>query len=466
MGTQRALEVRLALESGDMDLVRACRSEPTDEAYPSLAALSRPCAWAFVRDNLDRFKDQAPFGVGLTLLALPLVLLGDERGWRASLNSLLVFGAGWGALFLMAVWARLNVHHFVQFAVPVSMVIPVAMSRAVRSLSFSRMQPTVQFLLSAVVAAAWVWTSGPWAGKPVDDLATAEQNQLLGWMLSGVDMHVDIDGGDQLLDCSGLGVEAALLPKRLNSGLPNFQTSATAQRCTEWIQSPPDVKGRQWLITRQEPDFNGPPVPPWLAVESWVDGPRRTCCGCGLTVVGAAVGSIMVRGTISVIIPAHNAADTLVRCLGAVCGQDDEDFEVLVIDDGSTDATSAVIGKFDVTGIRNEEQVGPAISRNRGADAARGAFLVFTDADCVPPSHWLRDIRRWLEGPCRRRNIPASTMARTTGPLRKPGLVALLVALHSGRDGLLLNGQCGLSPRRLLRSRPTRGALLPQARSR
>ena len=91
----------------------------------------------------------------------------------------------------------------------------------------------------------------------------------------------------------------------------------------------------------------------------------------------------MVRGTISVIIPAHNAADTLVRCLGAVCGQDDEDFEVLVIDDGSTDATSAVIGKFDVTGIRNEQQVGPAISRNRGADAARGAFLVFTDADCV-----------------------------------------------------------------------------------
>ena len=105
----------------------------------------------------------------------------------------------------------------------------------------------------------------------------------------------------------------------------------------------------------------------------------------------------MVRGTISVIIPAHNAADTLVRCLGAVCGQDDDDFEVLVIDDGSTDATSAVIAKFDVTGIRNPEQVGPAISRNRGADAARGAFLVFTDADCVPPSHWLQDIRRWLE---------------------------------------------------------------------
>ena len=56
----------------------------------------------------------------------------------------------------------------------------------------------------------------------------------------------------------------------------------------------------------------------------------------------------MVQGTISVIIPAHNAAGTLVRCLRAVTGQDDADYEVIVIDDGSSDATSAVIGKFDV----------------------------------------------------------------------------------------------------------------------
>ncbi len=273
--TQRALEVKLAIESGDMDLVRACQSEPTDEAYPSLTALTRPCAWAFVRDNLDRFKDQAPFGVGLTLIALPLILLGDGRGWRASLNSLLVFGAGWGALFLMAIWARLNVHHFVQFAVPIAMVVPVAASRCLQSLSFARTQPLAQ-LLMAIVGTVWVWTAGPWAGKPVDDLATAEQNQLLGWMLAGVDMHIDLASGDQLLDCSGLGVEAALLPKRLNAGLPNFQTSATAERCTQWMQSSNNVTGRQWLITREEPGFSGPPAPPWIVVESWVDGPRRT----------------------------------------------------------------------------------------------------------------------------------------------------------------------------------------------
>ena len=105
----------------------------------------------------------------------------------------------------------------------------------------------------------------------------------------------------------------------------------------------------------------------------------------------------MVQGTISVIIPAHNAADTLVRCLRAVTAQDDADYEVIVIDDGSTDATSAVLGKFDVVHLSNTTQAGPAISRNRGADAATGAYLVFTDADCVPPTHWLSDIRKWLE---------------------------------------------------------------------
>jgi len=105
----------------------------------------------------------------------------------------------------------------------------------------------------------------------------------------------------------------------------------------------------------------------------------------------------MVQGTISIIIPAFNAGDTLVRCLRGVLAQEDEDYEVIVVDDGSNDATAAICGQFDVLHIRNEERVGPAISRNRGADAARGAFLAFTDADCVPPPTWLASIRRWLE---------------------------------------------------------------------
>jgi glycosyltransferase involved in cell wall biosynthesis len=105
----------------------------------------------------------------------------------------------------------------------------------------------------------------------------------------------------------------------------------------------------------------------------------------------------MVQGLISVIIPAYNAAGTLERCLSALMAQEGVDFEVIVVDDGSTDATAQICAEHSVVHLRNATRVGPAISRNRGADASTGAILAFTDADCVPPPDWLSDISKWLE---------------------------------------------------------------------
>jgi hypothetical protein len=273
--TQRELELRLAVESGDMHLVRACHDEPVDSAYPTMRTLFRPCAWAFVADNLDRAKDQAPFGVGLTLLLLPLVLIGSGRGWRGRAAPLIVFGSAYGALFLMAVWARLNVHHFVQFAAPIAMTVPVAVGRLLDAMGTRRVRAPLTIVLAAL-GLFWVTTQGPWAGKPVDDLATAEQHQLLGWMLDGMGANVNLDGGDVLMDCTGLGVEAALLPTRTHTGHPNFQPSAMSTRCQQWIHHPPQTNGRVWIFTRQEPGFSGPPQPPWQMIQAFEDGPRRT----------------------------------------------------------------------------------------------------------------------------------------------------------------------------------------------
>jgi glycosyltransferase involved in cell wall biosynthesis len=105
----------------------------------------------------------------------------------------------------------------------------------------------------------------------------------------------------------------------------------------------------------------------------------------------------MVQGLISVIIPAYNAAGTLRRCLEAVRAQEDDHFEIIVVDDGSTDGTAAICADHGVAHIVNPQRMGPAISRNRGADVSKGSILAFTDADCVPPTDWLRDIRKWLE---------------------------------------------------------------------
>lgn len=91
---------------------------------------------------------------------------------------------------------------------------------------------------------------------------------------------------------------------------------------------------------------------------------------------------------ISVIIPAYNSGQTLSACLRALQRQIHLPDEVIVVDDGSTDDTAAVAAQFGVS-ILSQANAGPAAARNRGAHAARGEILLFTDADCVPAPDWV-----------------------------------------------------------------------------
>jgi len=93
---------------------------------------------------------------------------------------------------------------------------------------------------------------------------------------------------------------------------------------------------------------------------------------------------------ISVIIPAKNTEDTIGNCLRAVLSQRyvNTDYEVIVVDDGSTDRT-AEIAKSMRARVIQQENAGPAAARNAGAEAAYGEILAFTDADCVPSPEWL-----------------------------------------------------------------------------
>jgi glycosyltransferase involved in cell wall biosynthesis len=94
----------------------------------------------------------------------------------------------------------------------------------------------------------------------------------------------------------------------------------------------------------------------------------------------------------SVIVPARDAAATLPATLDALAAQDlGEPFEVLVVDDGSADATAALARAHPVvTDVLRAAGEGPGAARNRAAAVARGAVLAFTDADCVPAPSWLR----------------------------------------------------------------------------
>ncbi len=97
-----------------------------------------------------------------------------------------------------------------------------------------------------------------------------------------------------------------------------------------------------------------------------------------------------VRPRFSVIVPAYNAADTIGACLDALARQTFPagDYEVIVVDDGSTDGTAGVAREHGVRVI-SQPNAGPAAARNRGAEAARGDVLLFTDADCEPTPGWI-----------------------------------------------------------------------------
>jgi glycosyltransferase involved in cell wall biosynthesis len=90
------------------------------------------------------------------------------------------------------------------------------------------------------------------------------------------------------------------------------------------------------------------------------------------------------RPLISVIIPAHNEAHVIGACLEAALASDHGSFEVIVVDDRSTDATAAIVQAHPPCRlIRAETHLGVSRARNLGAEDARGELLFFTDADCL-----------------------------------------------------------------------------------
>ncbi|MDQ3685166.1 MAG: glycosyltransferase family 2 protein [Acidobacteriota bacterium] len=87
---------------------------------------------------------------------------------------------------------------------------------------------------------------------------------------------------------------------------------------------------------------------------------------------------------VSVIVPAFNAGEYLGRCLGALSESGYENFEVLVVDDASTDGSAgACRRKGGVIVLRLTRQSGPAAARNYGAREARGDILFFVDSDVL-----------------------------------------------------------------------------------
>lgn len=88
---------------------------------------------------------------------------------------------------------------------------------------------------------------------------------------------------------------------------------------------------------------------------------------------------------ISIIVPVYNSSKTLRRCIDSVLSQDFTDFELILIDDGSSDSSFAICQEYAKKDSRiisiHQENSGPSMARNHGISRAKGEFINFIDSD-------------------------------------------------------------------------------------
>lgn len=103
---------------------------------------------------------------------------------------------------------------------------------------------------------------------------------------------------------------------------------------------------------------------------------------------------------VSVIVPVHNSRQHLVRCITAIKDSTYQAYEVIVVDDASTDGSAEFAEALTARVLRRDRQGGPAAARNCGAKVARGDLLLFVDADVsIRPDTLLRVVDDFTKMP-------------------------------------------------------------------
>jgi len=103
----------------------------------------------------------------------------------------------------------------------------------------------------------------------------------------------------------------------------------------------------------------------------------------------------------SIVMPTYNRADSIGKTLEACLAQTVGDFELLVVDDGSSDDLETAVAKFNDPRIQyiHQENAGPAAARNTGADAATGRYIAYLDADDSWYPDYLERVQAQIERP-------------------------------------------------------------------
>ena len=107
------------------------------------------------------------------------------------------------------------------------------------------------------------------------------------------------------------------------------------------------------------------------------------------------------KAIVSVIVPAYNAESTIGKTIKSVQAQSFKSWVLLIVDDGSKDATGKVVKDFAATDDRikyiKQDNGGASLARNRGLDAADSEYVSFLDADDTYESGYLESMIKALK---------------------------------------------------------------------
>jgi len=131
-------------------------------------------------------------------------------------------------------------------------------------------------------------------------------------------------------------------------------------------------------------------------IEDWEFGlvdrerrPKQAFAAVAAQYLGQLPPALPRYPRVSVVVCAYNAERTMEPCLASLEKLNYPDYEVIVVNDGSTDRTLTISEGFPYCRIISQENKGLGVARNVGAEAATGEIVAYTDSDCVADPDWL-----------------------------------------------------------------------------
>jgi glycosyltransferase involved in cell wall biosynthesis len=115
-------------------------------------------------------------------------------------------------------------------------------------------------------------------------------------------------------------------------------------------------------------------------------------------VLGRPLPSLLQRvPRVSVVVCTYNGGRTLEQCLKTLETMDYPDYEVIVVDDGSTDNTREILARYPFARAIHQPNRGLSVARNVGLESATGEIVAYTDSDCYADPDWLMHLVYQLE---------------------------------------------------------------------